>query len=76
MSTIKKQMLFRVQLKPQFNEGFIQGDFQLLVWSISKEAAVLAVENAIGGGACQDLYAIEATAVTNYNVEITRTLTE
>ena len=69
-------MLFSVRLKPQFNEGFIQGDFQLLVWSNSKEAAVLAVENAIGDGASQDLYAIEATNVMAYNVEITRILSE
>lgn len=72
----EKQTLFAIRLKPQYEDefsgGFIVGNSHFMVWSQSMEEAVAAVEKAVGGGANQELYTVEAAPVKAYGVEITR----
>lgn len=69
---MQKQFLYDVRLTPRFDEHFMRGNFCIVVWAQSEEAAVSAVENAIGGGATQELYAVEAKPLKAYNTEIFR----
>ena len=72
----EKQTLFAIRLKPQYEDdfsgGFIVGNSHFMIWSQSTEEAVAAVEKAVGGGANQELYTVEAAPVKAYGVEITR----
>ena len=54
----------------------MRGDFCIVVWAQSVEAAVSAVENAIGGGAAQELYTVEAKPLKAYNTEVFRMIDE
>lgn len=73
---IQKQSLFIVHLVPRFNDGFYRDNICLSIWAQSEEAAVSAVENAIGGGATQELYTVEARPLKVYNTEIFRMIDE
>ena len=72
----EKQTLFAIRLKPQYEENEIIGGFNshFMVWSHSPEEAVAAGEKAVGGGANQELYTVEAAPVKAYGIEITRTV--
>ena len=71
-----KQTLFKIDLKPKFTNdlGFVQGDIHLAVWAGSKAEAITVMEWAIGGGAIQKLYTIDATPVTTFGTEVSRVL--
>lgn len=73
---LDKQFLYDVRLTPRFDEHFMRGDFCIVVWAQSVEAAVSAVENAIGGGAAQELYTVEAKPLKAYNTEVFRVIHE
>lgn len=70
----EKQTLFAIRLKPQYEENEIIGGFNshFMVWSQSMEEAVAAVEKAVGGGANQELYTVEAAPAKAYGTEIIR----
>ena len=72
----EKQTLFSIRLKPQYEDnlsgGFIVGNSHFMVWSQSMEEAVAAVEKAVGGGANQELYTVEAAPAKAYGTEIIR----
>ena len=71
-----KQFLYDVRLTPRFDEHFMRGAFCIVVWAQSEEAAISAVENAIGGGAAQELYTVEAKLLKAYNTEVFRVIHE
>ena len=73
---MQKQSLYVVHLVSRFNDGFCHGNICLSIWAQSVEAAVSAVENAIGGGAAQELYTVEAKPLKAYNTEIFRMIDE
>lgn len=69
---MQKQSLYDVRLMPRFDGHFMRGNFCIVIWSQSEEAAVSAVENAIDGGATQELHTVEAKPLKAYNTEIFR----
>lgn len=73
---MQKQFLYDVRLTTRFDEHFMRGNFCIVVWAQSEEAAISAVENAIGGGATQELYTVEAKPLKAYNTEIFRMIDE
>ena len=73
---MQKQSLYDVRLTPRFDERFVRGDYCIVIWAQSEEAAISAVENAIGGGATQELYAVEAKPLKAYNTEVFRVIHE
>ena len=73
---MQKQFLYDVRLTTRFDEHFMRGNFCIVVWAQSEEAAISAVENAISGGATQELYTVEAKPLKAYNTEIFRMIDE
>lgn len=73
---MQKQSLYDVRLTPRFDEHFMRGNVCIVVWAQSEEAAISAVENAISGGATQELYTVEAKPLKAYNTEIFRMIDE
>lgn len=73
---MQKQSLYDVRLTLRFDEHFMRGNVCIVVWAQSEEAAISAVENAISGGATQELYTVEAKPLKVYNTEIFRMIDE